>query len=146
MFQTHPVQNDSPMLVTTVTRGRKKIFNNPVFARQAVETLYKVQEIYPFFLFGFVIMPDHIHFLLHAMAPLEIGKIMKSYKIGVGYDTGLGPIWQSRFHILFPKDSGKALHYIHLNPVRDRLSELPEKYPWSSASGMWDVTALEYWW
>ena len=62
-------------------------------------------------------MPDHCHFLLNVPAPLSISKIMKSYKIGVDYDTGLGSIWQSRFHLRFPDDSGKALEYIIMNPV-----------------------------
>lgn len=131
------------MLVTTNVEKRKKLFENPAFARQAIETLYKVQTAYPFLLFGFVIMPDHCHFLLNVSVPATISKMMKSYKIGVGHDTGLGALWQSRFHIRFPENGLKALEYIHLNPVRARLAESAEQYPWSSASGNWDISYLE---
>lgn len=131
------------MLVTTNTAQRQKVFLEPAFAHQAVETLYKVQTVYPFLLYGFVIMPDHCHFLLNIAAPATISKLMKSYKIGVGYDIGLGPIWQSRFHIVLPEYGWKALRYIHQNPVRAGLSGNPESYPWSSASGKWDVSELE---
>jgi len=133
------------MLVTTNIARKKPLFSNPVFARQAIETFYKVQQMSPFLLFGFVIMPDHCHFLLNVPAPLSISKIIKSYKIGVGYDTGLGAIWQSRFHLRFPDDAGKALEYIILNPVRAHLVESPEEFPWSSASGKWEITPLDNW-
>lgn len=146
MFQRHPVQNDVCMLITTVVAHRRKIFRNPMYARQAIETLYKVQELYPFLLFGFVFMPDHCHLLLTVPAPQSISQIMNSFKIGVCHDIGLGPLWQSRFHIIIPQKGSEALHYIHLNPVRAGLAESAEQYRWSSASGMWDVTPLNYWW
>lgn len=132
------------MFITTNTAHRQKIFENPVYARQAIETLYKVQNLYPFLLFGFVIMPDHCHFLLNVSAPHSISKIMKSYKIGVGHDTGLGAIWQSRFHVSIPNNAGKILEYIHLNPVRAGLVQEMDNYPWSSISkkSLWDVTPL----
>ena len=129
MFQRHLVQNDAPMLVTTNTANRKPVFANPVFARQAIETLYKVQHTYPFLLFAFVIMPDHCNFLLNIPPPGSISKLMKSYKIGVGYDTGLGAVWQSRFHIVIPDNTAKALEYVHLNPVVAGLSDCAEHYP-----------------
>ncbi len=134
------------MFITTNLAHRQRIFSNPVFARQAIETLYKVQNVYPFLLFGFVIMPDHCHFLLNVSEPTRVSDMMKSYKIGVGFDTGLGAMWQSRFHIKFPKNSGKALDYIHLNPVRAGLAENMRDYPWSSASGKWDITELDRTW
>jgi putative transposase len=144
MFQRHPIQNSALMFITTNVAGRKRVFSNPAYARQAIETLYKTQNIYPFLLFGFVIMPDHCHFLLNESAPATISNLMKSFKIGVGYDTGLGAMWQSRFHLSLPDNSGKVLSYIHLNPVRAGLVENPEDYPWSSASGDWDVSEFEF--
>ncbi len=130
-------------MITTVTKNRRPFFLKDAYARQAIETLYKVQNYYLFLLFGFVIMPDHCHFLLHLSEFSSVSKMMKSYKIGVGYDIGfVGQFWQPRFHVRIPDDVSCALRYIHLNPVRAGLTENPCDYLWSSASGKWDVTSL----
>lgn len=131
------------MFVTTNTLKRKPIFRDPAFAREAVDNLYRVQKQHPFHLFGFVIMPDHCHFLLYVPAPESISRIMRMYKLGVVFSIGLGPIWQSRFHLVIPKSSASTLKYIHQNPVETGLVTSPEEYPWSSASGKWKVTSLD---
>lgn len=120
------------------------IFSNPTFAREAIDTLYRVQVSHPFFLFGFVIMPDHCHFLLNVPEPGKISNIMSVYKSGVTFNTGLKKVWQARFHIREIKNPQEALKYIFLNPVRKSLVEEPEKYPWSSASGKWDVSEFGF--
>ncbi|MEK7136676.1 MAG: transposase [Patescibacteria group bacterium] len=139
MTQRHPVQNDVLMLVTTVTANREPVFANPAYAREAIECLYRVQKQRPFLLYGFVIMPDHCHFLLFIPPPESISKIMNSYKSGLTFDLGLSKIWQPRFHVRLPDNAEIALRYIHENPVKAELVSIPEDYPWSSASGEWLV-------
>lgn len=143
MFQRHPIQNNALMLVTTNVAKRRNIFADLICARHAIDTLYRIQSVQPFLLFGFVIMPDHCHLLLNMAVPHRISSMIRSYKLTVGYDMGLkGQLWQSRFHIRFPDNGGKALEYIHLNPVRAGLADTVESYPWSSGSGKWDVSCL----
>ncbi len=141
MFQRHPIQNQHLMLVTTNTKDRIRIFANPACAREAVESLYRVQCWKPFFLFGFVIMPDHCHFLMNVPEHGSISKIMQAYKRSVCFEIGKA-IWQSRFHIKIVHSCGPVLKYIHMNPVRQNLCLEPAAYPWSSASGRWDVCDL----
>ncbi len=143
MTQRHPIQNDQMMLVTTITKGRIPYFADPAIAREAVEAIYRTQHLHAFFLFGFVIMPDHCHILINVPPPETISMVMKSYKSSVVFSAGLGPIWQQRFHILLPTDPWKALDYIHLNPVRAGLVDQIIDYPWSSGSGKWDVSVME---
>ena len=131
------------MLVTTNLQGRKPLFANPAYAREAIEVLYRVQQLYPFSLFAFVVMPDHIHLLLTVPEPQKISMIMNRFKMGVSHCLGLGPIWQSRFHLREVHNARNALRYIHLNPFRAGICEIPEEYPWSSASGKWDVLELD---
>lgn len=131
------------MLVTTNTFQRNPIFRNETYAREAIEHLYRVQANYLFFLYGFVIMPDHCHFLMNVPAPGSISKVMNVYKSGLKFQLDLARVWQPRFHIVIPEKPWKALEYIHLNPVRKNLCERPEDYPWSSASGKWDTVRLE---
>lgn len=133
------------MLITTVTRDRKPVFRDPACAREAVETLYRIQELHPFFLYGFVIMPDHCHILLRVPEPGSVSTIMRVYKSGVSFNTGLPRLWQPRFHIRIPDDIRAARDYIHRNPVHADIADMPEHYPWSSASGAWDVTPLDPW-
>jgi putative transposase len=130
------------MLVTTVTHDREPIFEDPSYAREAVDHIYRVQQRIPFFLYGFVIMPDHCHFLLRVPAPGSISHVMRVYKMGLTFQTGGGPMWQRRFHIRMAHNPHAALQYLHRNPVKAGFVESPESYPWSSASGRWDVSPI----
>ena len=142
MTQRHPEQSDNLFFVTTNIKNRRPIFENPVYAREAVETLYRIQELHSFFLHGFVIMPDHCHFLLFVTEEGNLSKMMRQYKSGVAFNIGIGSLWQPRFHSRYPEHASRMLHYIHMNPVRAGLVERPEDYPWSSASGKWDSIGL----
>ncbi|MBI3332273.1 transposase [Candidatus Peregrinibacteria bacterium] len=145
MSQRHSTQNETIMLITTNIKSRRPLFQNPAYAREAIETLYRVQERYPFS-YGFVVMPDHCHFLMSVPEPGSISKIMNIYKGIVSSNIGLGPIWQPRFHVLIPKKPQEALRYVALNPVRKKLVENIEDYPWSSACGKWDVAETAWYW
>lgn len=142
MPQVHPIQSDAIIFVTTNTLDSKPIFSNDAYAREAIEVLYRVQELHPFFLFGFVIMPNHAHLLLSTIAPKKMSTVIDRWKMGVSHSLGLGPIWKPRFFIRIPDDVHATLRYIHWNPVKAGLCKNPEQYPWSSASGKWDVTEL----
>jgi len=144
MTQRHFTQNDATMLVTTNTYKRKRIFLDPALAHEAIEQIYRVQHIELFFIYGFVIMPDHCHFLMRVPAPGTISSVMRRYKMGLSFQTGISPLWQPRFHLRIPQDRIKALEYIHCNPIKAGLSITSDEYPWSSASGKWDVSHLDF--
>ena len=130
------------MFITTNLDQRRNIFAEAPCARIAVETLFSIQDFYPFFLYGFVIMPDHCHLLLRIPEGGSVSKVIGVYKRAVTFNIGRGPIWQSRFHVEIPHDPLRVLNYIHENPVVAGLCEKPGEYPWSSASGKWDVYEL----
>ena len=130
------------MLITTVTKQREPFFAESANACEAIESFYRVQEQYPFFLYAFVIMPDHCHFFLRMPPPLTISGLMNRYKSGLTFDLGIKQLWQSRFHIRIVKNSSAVIRYIHTNPVKAGLADSPENFLWSSAAGRWDVTAL----
>ena len=142
MSQPHPVQSDAMFFITTNCICRAPIFSNPSYAREAIDALYRVQEQHPFFLHGFVIMPDHCHLLLFVDEHQSISTIIGCYKMAVSFGIGIGSIWQPRFHMRLPENAGAALHYIHQNPVRAGIVDTADVYPWSSASGRWDVVDL----
>lgn len=136
------VLNGTFMLVTTVTKNREPFFTETTCAREAVETLYRVQKLHPFFLYGFVVMPDHCHFLMFVPQSETISRIMNVYKSGLTFNTGIPKIWQKRFHIKTVRNLRSVLRYIHGNPVKAGLVTRPEDYPWSSAHERWKVTVL----
>ncbi len=142
MTQAHSVQNNSMMLITTVTMDRQPFFADPVNAREAIDCLYRVKKMYPFFLYAFVIMPDHHHFLMMVPPPEQISSIMRSYKSGLTFDTGIRKLWQPRFDCRLVQHPATAIDYIHMNPVKKGYVETSMEYPWSSACGRWDIDEL----
>ncbi len=139
MSQRRNVRHGAMMLVTTVTNHREPFFEDASFAREAVETLYRVKKLHPFFLYGFVIMPDHCHFLLCVPLTETISKIMNVYKSGLVHNIGLSKLWQPRYHLRFIDNLDVALRYVHMNPVRSGIVKTPEAYSWSSANDAWKV-------
>jgi len=142
MTQRHSIQNDVIMFITTNMYDREPVFENDAYAREAIETLYRVQNMRPFILYGFVVMPDHCHLLLRVLSPETISKIMQVFKSAVPLNIGTQSIWQRRFNMQIPDDPKAVLHYIHMNPVKAGLVNTPEAYPWSSACGKWEITPL----
>ncbi len=142
MSQRHPTQHGCIMLVTTVTKNRYPYFSDDTLAREAVEAIYRTQTVHTFFLFGFVIMPDHCHLLLHVPPPEKISTVIKSYKSSVSFGVARGVLWQPRFHIRIVQEPWRALQYIHENPVNEHLVTNSQAYRWSSASRLWDITEL----
>jgi len=134
------------MFITTNIQDRVPLFQDPAFANEAVLALYKTQQIHSFFLYGFVIMPDHCHLLLKVPEGGSVSRVMYTFKRAVAFALDRGPIWQSRFHIVYPEDPGAVLAYIHQNPVKDGLCGKSDEYPWSSGCGRHDVSPLPGLW
>ncbi|MEQ1849603.1 MAG: transposase [Candidatus Peribacteraceae bacterium] len=140
--QRHPVQSDILMFVTTNTLRRRRIFSHAAYASEAIDLLYRIQNLHPFLLFGFVIMPDHVHLLLNIPHPYSIATLMNAFKSGLTFDLGIGPLWQKRYDLRVPENGHSVLRYIHYNPVQAGLALSAQAYPWSSASGRYDVSML----
>jgi hypothetical protein len=93
--------------------------------------------IHGFFLFGYVLMPEHMHLLLgepklhsHAITISvlkgETSKLLKGDR---------PQFWQTRyyeFNVFTQKKFAEKIDYIHSNPVTRGLVEKPEDWPWSS--------------
>ena len=93
-----------------------------------------------FLLFGYVVMPDHLHLLIAPTAADLIG-VMREFKSCTGQgirnvrQDGKA-IWQSRYFDFILRRVGdfwEKLEYIHENPVKAGLVRDAEDWPWSSA-------------
>ncbi|OGC91476.1 MAG: hypothetical protein A2W25_01720 [candidate division Zixibacteria bacterium RBG_16_53_22] len=93
-----------------------------------------------YFLFGFVVMPDHMHLLFspREMSKPDIIRGLKGYTARmINKQTNFaGSFWQAGY-IDFPINSREIaeqkLAYIEQNPVKARLVKNARDYPFSSA-------------
>jgi putative transposase len=134
----HATNYGQTYMVTTETWGRRALFRADPWARLLLDTLYHYRGS-AYLLHAFVVMPDHLHVLLTPLTSLE--KSVQFIKGGFSYRAKkeLGSsmeVWQKGFsdhRIRDAEDYAQHIRYIHQNPVRKHLSEVPEQYPYSSA-------------
>jgi putative transposase len=102
------------------------------------ETLEKLRQRHQFFLYGYVLMPEHVHLLLSEprLQPLattlsvlkgETSKILKGERT---------QFWQTRyydFNVLTQQKYLEKISYIHRNPIERGLVDRAENWPWSSS-------------
>ena len=92
-------------------------------------------------IWAYCLMPNHVHLIAvpHSEDGLRraIGEAHRRYTRRVNFREGWrGHLWQGRF-ASYPMDERyliAAVRYVELNPIRARLVEKPEDYPWSSAA------------
>jgi putative transposase len=98
---------------------------------------YRSQEKY--LLHEFVLMPDHFHVLITPLLTLEraLQLIKGGFSFRAKKELGFqGEIWEKSFHDRRVRDWGEYAafrQYIHRNPVKRGLVQIPEEYPYSSA-------------
>jgi putative transposase len=117
-----------------------------IVAEQIVN--YRAEGVY--LLHAFVVMPDHIHMLLTPAATVSLEKAMQYVKGGSSHRIHAErghkmSIWQPGFHdwtVRDKEDFQAKVSYIHLNPVRARLADRPELWPYSSANGQFAIEDL----
>jgi phosphoribosylanthranilate isomerase len=125
--------------VTSVTRERKRIFQDINNVEILIETIRFYQERGDLKLLGYVVMPDHIHLMLIPRKG-TISDIMRNIKAysatairrRTGIDSG---IWQDSFYdhlICGEKDFESKLNYLHENPLRKGFVQNLDYYPYSS--------------
>jgi putative transposase len=101
------------------------------------ETLERLRQRHQFYVFGYVLMPDHVHLLVsepkaHSLATtISVLKGETSKLLRGSHQQ----FWQVRyfdFNVLTHAKLVEKLRYIHRNPVNEGLVERPEDWPWSS--------------
>lgn len=98
-------------------------------------TLQQVRQWYGLYVFGYVIMPEHVHLLVSEPKNDKLSSAIQMLKQLVsrrmrhgGADT---PLWQARyydFNVLTQKKWTEKLRYIHRNPVTRGLVAAPEDW------------------
>jgi REP element-mobilizing transposase RayT len=92
-------------------------------------------------LYAWVIMPNHIHFLLKPINDWELEKIMHSFKSYTATESNrvlnrTGKFWMRESFDRYIRDNEhfhKTLRYIENNPVKAGLCKNPNEWEFSSA-------------
>lgn len=109
-------------------------------------------------LFGWVVMPNHVHVLVRSLPPWPLGKTVASWKAWTGsrlaalareqgQGQALGPanrVWAREYWdraMRTEEDVARTLGLMRWDPVRAGLVERPEEWPWGHAGARWRRTA-----
>ncbi len=113
-------------------------------ARDAfVIALEDARRHYGFRVYGFVVMPEHVHLVLsepergllaNAMQSLKIASSKRTAHLRSGH-AGSTPLWHKRYYDFNIRNYDQftdKLRYLHRNPVKRGLVSRPEDWKWSS--------------
>ena len=145
-----PGSADRVFFVTSVTWGRRSLFQSDQFARLFLDTLFHYRDDGCYRLHSFVLMPEHFHLILTPAETLSLEKAVQRVKGGFSYrvkrELGFaGEIWEHSFTNHRVRDfHDYEVHrmYIELNPVRRGLCAEPQEYAHSSANVAFTLDAL----
>jgi putative transposase len=121
-----------------------------------VKALERVRRDYILFVYGYVVMPEHVHLLVNEPERDTLARAMQSLKQGVARRLALraeDSFWQARyydFNVWSERKFVEKLRYIHRNPMKRGLVSRPEDWLWSSfrhyTTGETDVVEIELHW
>lgn len=135
-------QNGVVMFISMNTWHKRKVFIHEKFATMAIETLYEMKKETPYQLYGFVIMPDHLHLLVKILSPNTVDDFVHAYQTSLSFKLGTGAFFEEHVDLRMPKQPEAKLRYMYDKPFLAELSDTPKDYPWSSASDTWPLDDL----
>ncbi len=100
---------------------------------------------------AYCLMDNHVHFLIQ-IGQTPLSKVMQNlafrYTRWMNWrHHRIGHLFQGRFRAILCDANTYLLElvrYIHLNPVRAGLTDVPEKYPWSGHSAYLGMTVVPW--
>jgi len=150
---------DCEFFFTLCARERGHPFTDDGLARAIIEALLWRRARHQWRLFGYCLMPDHLHFVLRlpdsdtprvnggvrgflAESVLEHLRDFKKYTTHLWHlqRDGTGPLWQKSSYdrVIRHNDSvDAAVAYVLENPVRKGLVERWEDYPYAGVVDDW---------
>ena len=134
---------DRIFFITTTAAQRHPVFRHEPTAKLLIETFLHYRGERKYLLHEFVIMPDHVHLLITPAPEISLERALQFIKGGFSFRLkSRFAVWQPSFtnhRIRDLEDYESHREYIWLNPVRARIVERPQAYPYSSAAGRFDM-------
>ena len=111
--------------------------------RAFIRALERARIRFGFRVYGFVLMPEHVHLLMSEPGRGTVASAVQSIKLSSSLRTVAdraqgtlhSPLWQKRYYDRNIRDYDEfveKLRYLHRNPVKRALVERAEDWPWSS--------------
>jgi putative transposase len=139
----HRTAPGTSYFVTTKCWQGRSVFQIPENAEILINALLHYRDLDSYLLHELVVMPDHLHLILTPSPTTSLEKAIQFIKGGTSHQIRKArnqkmEIWQVGFHDWTIRDTNDwqtKVEYIHTNPVRAKLIQRPEDWPYSSASG-----------
>jgi putative transposase len=99
------------------------------------QALEQIRKSYVFHVFGYAVMPEHVHLLVSELSRATLARAMQALKTSVSKQSREKPFWQVRyydFNVFSSDKRTEKLRYIHRNPVTRGLVSRPQEWQWSS--------------
>lgn len=125
-----------------IVQGMKKefIFNTPIQIEKYKEIIVEKLKDSNIIILAYCIMNNHAHFLIYSEKSEYLSKFMQ--KLNSTYsnyynktNNRVGYVFRNRFYSQGINDNKQlfnCLRYIHNNPVKAKIVDVPEKYEFSS--------------
>jgi REP-associated tyrosine transposase len=129
-------------LITCVTENRSSVFSEWTCGRLLVNVLVKESQRAE--TLAYVVMPDHLHWLVRLKDSAELGQVMRavkcvsSWRINKALNRS-GRLWQAGYHdhaLRKEEDIVSTARYVVANPLRAGLVKQIGDYP------LWDAVWL----
>jgi|NGEPerStandDraft_6_1074524.scaffolds.fasta_scaffold96720_2 putative transposase len=131
-------QDSGDLHFVTFSCYRRLPYLNSGRAKRRVEAaLESARCQYGMPVFGYVVMPEHVHLLVAEPLRGELATAIQSLKQSVARRliSGGAHFWQRRyydFNVCSETKRVEKLRYMHRNPVKRGFVEKPEDWEWSS--------------
>ena len=128
-------------LITTVTHGRTRLFADFYLGRIVVRTLHSAPTSDCATTLAYVVMPDHLHWLLQLHPGSNLSEVVRVAKgrsaCEINRTRGAaGAVWQESFHdhaLRKEEDLQAIARYVVCNPLRAGLARRINEY------SLWDT-------
>ena len=128
-------QSAQSHFVTFTCYHRRRGFDSPAVYDLFLQVLEQMRCRFAMSVYGYVVMPEHVHLLLSEPPLGLLSDAMHYLKLSFAKRVGAGVFWQKRYYdrnVRSECEFGDKLRYIHSNPVMAGLCERPEDWRWSS--------------
>lgn len=130
---------DAANVHLTICADQGEPFSDSVVAQMVCDSVVKSSALLRYQLFGFCLMPDHLHVLISpADSGIPVSHWLNSFKSFTTHEfrrlDGSWTLWQPSAHDHVCREVETAetvMRYIANNPVRQKLVENWRDWPWT---------------
>jgi REP-associated tyrosine transposase len=133
-------QSAQSHFITFSCYHRMPKLTEPAVCRILLEALESARKRFGIRIFGYVLMPEHVHLLVSEPESAPLAGAIRFMKLTSAKQIHAqahfdGPFWQTRYYdrnIRGYDEFVLKLRYLHRNPTKRGLCASPEQWPWSS--------------